>query len=299
MTRYIVLAATCLALCGAAAAPLAAQEPARAERLQKSQEGTSDRLTPATPAIGQTAFETREQLQRLLRQYPPTLSGVLRIDPALLSNTQYLSLYPALAAFLAQHPEIAHNPGFFVGTSYSGGYVIETTSAMRAVNALQAILAGFGLFLAFVLIVSLSAWGLRTFVEHRRWLRVSKIQTDAHSKLLDRLTSNEDLLTYIQSPAGRQFLEAAPFPTVPKPQAISAPINRILWSVQAGVVLVLSGAGLWLGRGFVVDDLMAGFSVLGVLVMFLGAGFVLSALVAYALSKMLGLFESPAIHPHA
>ena len=299
MTRYLVLTAACLAFSGAATAPVAAQEPARPERLQKSPEGTGDRPAPLPERIGQTAFETREQLQRLLRQYPPSLSGVLRIDPALLGNTGYLSLYPGLATFLAQHPEIVHNPGFFVGNLSSGGYVIETTPSMRTMNAIESILAGLALFLGFVLVVGLTAWGLRTFVEHRRWLRVSKIQTEAHSKLLDRLTSNEDLLTYIQSPAGRQFLEAAPFPTLPKPQAISAPINRILWSVQAGVVLILAGAGLWVGRGFVVADLAAGFSVLGMLVMFLGAGFVLSALVAYALSRMLGLFESPALHPHA
>ena len=40
-------------------------------------------------------------------------------------------------------------------------------------------------------------------------------------------------------------------------------------------------------------------SVLGIFTVFLGAGFVLSALVAYALSKMLGLFDTPALHPHA
>jgi hypothetical protein len=298
MTRYIVLAATCLALSGAATTRLAAQEPGRGERQQKATDAIPDRLAGTLDVVGQTAFETREQLQRLLRQYPPTLSGVLRIDPTLLANTQYLGMYPGLAAFLAQHPEIAHNPGFFIGNSYSSGFVFETPR-MRGVDGLQAILAGLALFLGFILVVGLTAWGLRTFVEHRRWLRVSKIQTDAHSKLLDRLTSNEDLLAYIQSSAGRQFLEAAPFPTLPKPAAISAPINRILWSVQAGVVLVLAGAGLWVGRGFVGDDLASGFSVMGVMIMFLGAGFVISALVAYALSKVLGLFESPALHPHA
>jgi hypothetical protein len=298
MKRLIVLAAACLALLGAATTLPAAQDPGRGAGQQKGTDAPPDRAAATQDILGQSAFETREQLQRLLRQYPPTVLGVLRVDPALLANTQYLSLYPALAAFLARHPEIAHNPGFFVGNSY-GGYVIERTPQMRAVNAMQAILAGLALFLGFVLVVGLTAWGLRTFVEHRRWLRVSKIQTDAHSKLLDRLTSNEDLLAYIQSPAGRQFLEAAPFPTLPKPPAISAPINRILWSVQAGVVLVLAGAGLWVGRGFVVDELAPGFSVMAVMIMFLGAGFVISALVAYALSKMLGLFESPALHPHA
>ena len=72
------------------------------------------------------------------------------------------------------------------------------------------VLAGLAFFLVFGIAASLTAWGFKTFVDYRRWLRQSKIQTDAHSKLLDRLTSNEDLLAYIQSPAGRQFLEAAP-----------------------------------------------------------------------------------------
>ncbi len=53
-------------------------------------------------------------------------------------------------------------------------------------------------------------WLIRTFIDYRRWLRLTRIQTDAHTKLLDRLTSNEDLMAYIQSPSGRRFLESAP-----------------------------------------------------------------------------------------
>jgi hypothetical protein len=293
---------TGLALYGAAMAPLSAQEVPPGGRPQTGRETAAERAG-AVAAPGQSAAETREQLQRMFaRQYPPTLQQVLRLDPTLLTNSQYLALYPALAAFLAQHPEVAHNPGFFIGDARFGGFqVIETTPSMRLVNELEEILAGVALFLGFILLVGLTASGVRTFVEHRRWLRASKMQTDVHSKLLDRLTSNEDLLTYIQSPAGRQFLEAAPFPAAlpPRRQTISAPINRILWSVQSGVILILAGAGLWAARAFVIADLAPGFSVMGVLITFLGAGFVISALVAYALSKMLGLFESPALHPHA
>jgi hypothetical protein len=40
-------------------------------------------------------------------------------------------------------------------------------------------------------------------------------------------------------------------------------------------------------------------SVLGVLGMFLGAGFVISALVAFGISRALGLFETPDLRPHA
>src|SRR5262249_24828585 len=56
----------------------------------------------------ETAKDIRNRLTSLLRQYPPSLSEVLRLDPSLLSNEAYLKPYPALATFLGQHPEIAH-----------------------------------------------------------------------------------------------------------------------------------------------------------------------------------------------
>ena len=40
-------------------------------------------------------------------------------------------------------------------------------------------------------------------VDHRRWLRQSKVQTEVHTKLLDRFTSNDDLLG-LHPIAGRQ-----------------------------------------------------------------------------------------------
>src|SRR3982074_387501 len=61
------------------------------------------------------ARETRNRLVTILRQYPPTRVQVLRADPSLLRNDAYLAPYPGLARFLEQHPEIAHNPAYFVG----------------------------------------------------------------------------------------------------------------------------------------------------------------------------------------
>src|SRR5512141_218942 len=65
------------------------------------------------PGSTQAARQTREDLQRVLEQYPPSLGHVLRLDPTLLDNPDYLQPYPALGAFVAQHPEIAHNPAYF------------------------------------------------------------------------------------------------------------------------------------------------------------------------------------------
>ncbi|MDQ3171825.1 MAG: hypothetical protein M3Q55_16955, partial [Acidobacteriota bacterium] len=135
----------------------------------------------------------------------------------------------------------------------------------------------------------------RAIVDHRRWLRTSKTQTEVHSKLLDRFSSSDELLAYMQTPAGSRFLESAPIsldPNAPM-RAVSAPINRILWSVQAGVVLVLAGVALIFGRSQIsVEEVRQMLYLMGIFASFVGVGFILSALASYALSRKLGLVEA-------
>src|SRR5689334_22755405 len=190
---------------------------------------------PANPNFGYNsdgnANQTRDQLLALLEQYPPTVTRVLQTDPALLENKDYLSPYPALAAFIAKHPEIAHNAAFFLGNARGPGFgpvLYERNPNGNAREVAQ------DTAIAFVLVSIAAAvtWIVRSLIDHRRWARTVKIQTDIHSRLMDRLTSNEDLLAYIQSPAGKRFLEFAPLAAG---AGTAGPIfNRILWSVQAG-----------------------------------------------------------------
>ena len=67
----------------------------------------------AAPSADQRATTVREQLRRVLAQYPSTLQEVLRIDPALMTDADYLATYPALAAFLAEYPEGRTQPRLF------------------------------------------------------------------------------------------------------------------------------------------------------------------------------------------
>ena len=66
-----------------------------------------------------------------------------------------------------------------------------------------------------------------------------------HNKLLERFAGTNELLAYVQSSPGRRFLEAAPNPCGGRSRGppIGAPLSRILWSVQAGIVLVVGGFG--------------------------------------------------------
>ena len=182
---------------------------------------------------------------------------------------------------------------FFLGEARLNG---ADGNRKQALDALESILAGMGLFLAFLTMVSVVIWLVRAGIEYRRWLRATRIQTDAHMKLVDRLASNDDLLNYMQSAAGQRFLSSTPVAIDASPQAVSAPLNRILWSVQAGVVLTASGIGLWFARFNVIDEAAQALYVIAILTIALGVGFVVSALLSYGLSRQLGLLHTDSNH---
>jgi hypothetical protein len=254
---------------------------------------------PKAAVEEQNAAETRERLRQILDQYPPSVRQVLRCDPSLLTRADYMAAYPALAAYVTQHPEVAHNAPFFMGGACSGGGGYLESRSQVAIS-LENIFVGVEVMLGVMFGIGALAWLIRSSIDYRRWTRATRIQTEAHTKIVDRLASNEDLLAYIQSPAGQRFLNAsgvAPEAIDRLPAApMNAPVNRILWSVQAGVVLAVSGAGLWLAKNGVIDEAAQVMQVLALLIMALGIGFVLSALAAYALSRQFGLIGTHVDH---
>ena len=257
---------------------------------------------PAPPAATyqddrRNADETRDRLRQVIEQYSPSLFQVFRHDPSLLMNDQYLANYPGLAAFLQQHPEVGHNPGYFVGEPE---WSRNRDPRMATIDAWKDTIEHFTIIGAFGLAAFVLTWLIRTFIDYRRWLRLTRIQTDAHTKLLDRLTSNEDLMAYIQSPSGRRFLESAPIALDgggSKP--VSAPVSRILMSLQAGVVLVAGGFGFIFASGRALEDVGPGLFTIGVLAIAFGAGFFASAILAYGLSERLGLLTPSSSRPSA
>jgi hypothetical protein len=277
-------------IAAAAAALFLVAGPALAQTKPQSRETVAAPASPAGPAPTQAADDTREQLERLLEQYPPSLPRVLRLDPTLLTDATYLQPYPALAAFLAQHPEIAHNPSFFF-SRYQNDNFYRSDPQQRAAELWRSTIEGFTITAVMVAVAGALAWLIKTLIDHRRWTRLSRVQTEVHNKLLDRFTSNEDLLAYIQTPAGRRFLESAPIPTE-SPRSIGAPLGRILWSIQAGAVLTVAGLGLQVVSARSIDEVAQPLSAVGIVVLAIGLGFGLSALLAYVLSRRLGLVGS-------
>lgn len=292
----------------AAAQPGAGTGAGRADRL----EGRAERPLEARElqrrlnlAEDANAPETQRRLQELLNQYPPTLGRVLALDPTLLNNDGYLQAYPQLGTFLAQHPEIAHNPSYFFDqqlrelTRRQYDYNEPRLAVIRAVD--QA-LGGIAFLIGFITVVLTIAWIVRSVMEHRKWQRASKTHVDTHTRLMERLTSNDELIAYMQSPAGRRFLEAAPIPLDSGPKTLNAPFGRILASVQAGVVVAALGIGLIfasmrLGGNELYSEGEIPLLVIGIASLAIGVGFFVSALAAYGLSHRLGLFAGGGTSP--
>jgi hypothetical protein len=127
------------------------------------------------------------------------------------------------------------------------------------------------------------AWIVKLSLAHRRFTKLTQLQHDLQSKLLDKFSTSKELAEYLQGDAGERFLQSA---TVER----SNPYTRILGSVQAGLVLLTGGAAFLLLEGRIAEADEA-FAFLGTLGVALGVGFCLSAGVAYGLSKVWGLIN--------
>jgi hypothetical protein len=288
-TPVFAIIALTAGLSAVSAAPAAARgqekAPAPAASAQPSQIVLSQ---------DEDARETRERLEELLRKLPPAVGRVLRADPSLMGNETYLSTYPTLAAFLKQHPEIRNTPGFFFENM--GSYEFwnpspPETAEARAIRLWSEIFQAITVASVFIGITIAVVWLIRTVVEQRRWYRTSKVHTEVHNKLLDRFTTNEDLMAYIQTDAGRRFLESAPLSVESAPRQVGAPFSRILWSLQVGIVLATGALGLLFVSGRVIEEIAQPLFAIGVLALTVGVGFMVSAAASLILSRRLGLFD--------
>jgi hypothetical protein len=264
---------------------------------------------PAPAAISSESdiAETRTQLMHLLRM-SPTLSDVVGTDPSLLANQEYVSrTNPELARFLQNHPEVVRNPDFylFADLPNTGGrrgekLVRRTWDEGRPrpepSPLVREISNSVGPFLALFTFTGVVLWLTRAFLENRRWSRVFKMQSDVHARLIERFGNNEELLTYMNTDAGKRFLEAAPIPVeFERDQRVPAALSRVLIPLQAGLVLTLLGIGLLALRGSL-PEIAAGLLVFGTVILMPGLGFILSAGVTWLLASRFGLMQRPAPH---
>ena len=257
---------------------------------------------------------TQDQLIKLLRE-SPTLTTVVAHDPSLLANQEYVQRNnPQLAQFLQSHPEIPLNPDYYLFTNIPGDNGPREQILERAVwpelvpverprPLLESISNDIAPLIVFVGVCIVLVWLVRIVVENRRWNRVFKLQMDVHSRLIDKFSTNQELFEYMQTEAGKRFLEAAPIPISYDAGPDISPrmpnaVARVLTPLQLGIVLSLLGAGL-LAIRHAQTEMDIPMLVLGTLILMPGLGFIISAGVTWFLAGRLGLMpELGATHSH-
>jgi len=258
-----------------------------------------------------TTAATQEQLIKLLR-LSPTLTNVVANDPSLLANQEYVSRNnPQLAQFLTAHPEIVRNPEFYLFTHLDGQGGRRDQALQRVVwpelpqsennannynpnSSLRIVMDSVGPLLGVSVFFGALIWLIRSGMENRRWNRIFKLQSEVHGKLIDKFSSSQELAAYMETEAGRRFLEAAPIPVgFEHEQHVPNALARVLTPLQIGIVLVLLGLGCYLLHT-ASTDMKIPMLVLGTLALMPGLGFIISAGVTWKLAGRLGLMpENP------
>ena len=133
----------------------------------------------------------------------------------------------------------------------------------------------------FPILFTLTGFVVWTVFSTIRRYKTAKLQAELQTKLLEKFGSGQELLAYVQSEAGKRFLESLTLEQ-------RTPYGRILGAAQASVVLILLALALLFLRGRVSGG-EQGFLVFGAITLSLGVGFGGSAALSYYLSKSFGL----------
>ena len=132
-------------------------------------------------------------------------------------------------------------------------------------------------------VVSGFCWIVWVIATNVRIARVARTQSQMQAEMVERLGASKELMSFLQTEAGRSL-----FTTPPQVEPRRNPFNRILSSVQAGIVLSALGLALFSLSG-AVPLARETFIAFGSIVGAIGFGLLLSALVSFRLSKSMGL----------
>jgi len=119
-------------------------------------------------------------------------------------------------------------------------------------------------------------------VRDRRARERLQAQMELQTKILARFDSAQEFAGFLQTAGGRTFLSGL------AEQPVRRPAQRILTAIQIGIVVAMFGVGLcligWIERSN--EPVLP-----GVVLLCVGAGFLIGAAVSYHLSKSWGLLE--------
>lgn len=144
-----------------------------------------------------------------------------------------------------------------------------------------------GIMFVMTVIVGGLVWLIRTFFNNLYHKRELAVMAKFHDKLFDKLNDPSDVRALLESSASERLFQSLSRERSPNVH------RKVLFGLQAGIVLAMAGlAFLVLGWMYHFDD--DGFTILGVLALATGMGFLLSSALSYYLSQKWNLLAKDA-----
>jgi hypothetical protein len=139
-------------------------------------------------------------------------------------------------------------------------------------------------FISFFGMISFVIWVLANAWQRRQHV---KLVTDFNNRVVERLGSMKEFSEFLHSDGGDRLMKA-----LTAERASFGPRDRILVSVQTGVVFVTVGLGLFLVGGRTTGDEHEVIRVISVILLSLGVGLVLSSAASFWVARHLGMFRA-------
>ena len=126
-----------------------------------------------------------------------------------------------------------------------------------------------------------AAWMFHLVADAAKQRRKMKAQAELHGRLLDKFGSAQDVVAFLETPSGAHFVDSFA-------SEQEEPASGVLRSTHRGIILVVVAIGcLGLTRVYGWDN--NPLLVLGVILLCLGIGFLISAAVSRRLTRSLDL----------
>jgi hypothetical protein len=126
-------------------------------------------------------------------------------------------------------------------------------------------------------------WIYRTYLNHKRFMKVLQLKAEMNSRLLDRVGTDPAVMELLKSDAHQHMFDVKVTDLGPK---VPPPYMRMLTAVQVSFMMLSAGLGLLYIRGSMLGDGREAFLFLGTLGVALGVGALLSAVAAFAVARM-------------
>ena len=117
---------------------------------------------------------------------------------------------------------------------------------------------------------------------------IARTKASLQEKVLQRIDSSDALASLAANESGRRFLESITI----EENKTSSPHGRILFGIQAGLVLFCFGVAMVVLHHYIANDGNAGLIIIGIGAIGLGLGFLSASAASLFVSRKLGLISN-------